>query len=58
VTAYDEKHLQSQDSDEKVDNSNKTLIEKVNNLQDRKLLGLFRKKTKTQFLQNLFFSSS
>jgi len=55
VTAYDEKHLQSQDSDEKLDNSNKTLIEKVNNLQDRKLLGLFRKTKTSVFTKSFLF---
>lgn len=39
VTAYDTKNLQSQDGDEKVDGSNLTLVEKVNNLQDRKSVG-------------------
>ncbi len=43
ISDYDTRHLQSQDSDEKLDNSNKSLIEKVETLQDRKLLGLFRR---------------
>ncbi|CAF0855824.1 unnamed protein product [Adineta steineri] len=38
INAYDEKHLKSQDSDDKLDDSNRTLIEKVGNLQERKAL--------------------
>ncbi|CAF4081471.1 unnamed protein product [Rotaria sp. Silwood2] len=38
VTEYDEKHKQSQDSINKIDDSNKTLVEKVHDLQQRKLL--------------------
>ena len=40
ISEYDARHLQSQDAEDTVSPVNLTLIEKVNDLQDRKLIGM------------------